>query len=181
VIGPGDKANASRLLSSLGAIIPDGRIEPFWEALETARRKRDIRSAARAPRATPQKNLSKARGLAMKLKQALGVRGVQERLAGAFPVDQSITDLVAGLDLLIAEAARQERQLDGAGLDLGSPGDQLIQSGLAEVARDYLGIEATAPGDPPGGPFVDFVRAVFAAWDERPPTADSIKSSLYRA
>ena len=168
---PADRIGARELLTRLGRELEPAQVEAFWAAVKSARLRRDIRKASRPPKAEILKQLRQTQALAKRLRTALKAPHAQQRVGSA--------ELSQEIEALIARVDEQEAQIAAHELDLGSPPDNLIREDLAAAAR-HLGIEATAPGDPPAGPYVEFVWAVFDQWGDHRPTAAAIKSSLYR-
>jgi hypothetical protein len=173
---------AAQLAGKVGRNVDAAAAEALAEAIEIVQLRRELRRAARINYRAKAKTFGELRHSAEKLVSKLENPDIAPELSSYFGADEiDIDAVIAVLRRLAAAAELSAQRLEGAeSIDLGRPVDELIQE-LADVAREHLSLAPTTPGEPPGGPFVEFVQDVFASWGETPPSGSAIKSALYRA
>ena len=178
--------DVATILAVIGVQLGLDQISAFSADLRKLKRTYTIQKAATAARAVVLRKINQVGGQARKLEAALSDAEVATRLKQELPAfgPNSMENLVPALAALIEAAEAQDKQIKETlaalkgGLDLGSTDGDLVK-GLAKLATNHLGIKATMPGDPPAGPFVDFVREVYGTWGEPRPTGEAIKANFY--
>lgn len=167
------KTPARTMLESLGRELAPEAEQALNEALEVARRRYDIRSAAEPSRGPVVRDLEKIAKQARSLAKTLQSKHVKDRLTVKSDDGRTVlaVDLAPALEVLAQAAVTEADPIRGYVNPLDGALPMLLGRDLVKLVQTHLGLQPTFSRkkgtQEPYGPFIDAMEAAAKAIDVR--------------